>query len=168
MCEPKILARTGLSIAEHQRRTVANFCALRQLAPDVPFIPVVQGWTALDYVRCVALYRQAGVDLAAEQLVGVGSVCRRQASADVEVILRALHGLGLTRLHGFGVKLHGLRRYGQLLASADSLAWSLAARRLPRLPDCPGRHRTCANCPVFAYRWRNRLICQLSQLRESA
>lgn len=165
MCEPQILARTGLGIAEHQRRTVANFCTLRRLAPDLPFIPVVQGWAVRDYVRCVTLYARAGVDLTAERLVGVGSVCRRQASADVEAILHALHAAGVTRLHGFGVKLQGLRRYGPLLVSADSLAWSFAARRSAPLPGCVGRHRTCANCPTFAYRWRNRLV---RQAREAA
>ena len=66
-------------------------------------------------------------------------------------------------LHGFGIKLQGLRRYGHLLTSADSLAWSFAARRLPRLPGCAGRHRTCANCPVFAYRWRSRLVDQVRE-----
>jgi hypothetical protein len=168
MCEPQIVAKTGLTVAEHQRRTVANFCTLRQLAPELPFIPVVQGWTDADYLRCVALYRQAGVDLAMERLVGVGSVCRRQGSADVETILRALHAVGVTHLHGFGVKIQGLRRYGHLLTSADSLAWSFAARRSPRLRGCSGRHRTCANCPAFAYRWRKRLMCQVRHAGDPA
>jgi hypothetical protein len=54
MCEPIVInggrigpitfAGTHLSVAEHQRRTVANFVQLRDLAPDLPFIPVVQGW----------------------------------------------------------------------------------------------------------------------------
>ena len=162
MCEPHILTKTGLSVVEHQRRTAANFYVLRRLAPDLPFIPVVQGWTAADYIRCVALYREAGVDLTSEHLVGVGSICRRQGSAEVETILRALHAAGITRLHGFGVKLVGLRRCGHLLASADSLAWSFSARRSPRLPDCVGRHRNCANCPLFAYRWRDRLIGRIT------
>src|SRR5438874_2025360 len=49
MCEPWIVAKTGLSIVEHQRRTVANFVQLRDLAaaaglPDGLIRPVVQGW----------------------------------------------------------------------------------------------------------------------------
>jgi hypothetical protein len=102
MCEPFIVAKTGLSVAEHQRRTVDNFCCLRKLAPELPIIPVVQGWLVADYVRCVALYQAAGVDLTSEPLVGVGSICRRQGTAEVGAILEALHGLGVTRLHGFG------------------------------------------------------------------
>jgi hypothetical protein len=162
MCEPQILAKTGLSIAEHQHRTVSNLCTLRRLAPDLPFIPVIQGWTVAEYIRCVALYREVGIDVTSERLVGIGSICRRQGSAEVGTILRALHAAGVIRLHGFGVKLLGLRRYGHLLTSADSLAWSFTARRSPRLPECAGRHRTCANCPLFAYRWRDRLVRQLN------
>jgi hypothetical protein len=60
MCEPAILARTGLSVAEHQQRTVANYLELRTLAPWLPWIPVVQGWRLDDYLACVALYQRAG------------------------------------------------------------------------------------------------------------
>jgi hypothetical protein len=45
MCEPVMLARTGLSIREHQERI-----RLRELAPDVPFAPVLRGWRLADYV----------------------------------------------------------------------------------------------------------------------
>jgi hypothetical protein len=60
MCEPWIVARTGLSIAEHQRRTVANVQQLRAMAPDLPFIPVLQGWRLDDYLACADLYEQGG------------------------------------------------------------------------------------------------------------
>src|SRR5262249_17744829 len=86
-------------------------------------------------------------------LVGVGSVCRRQSTTDAGRILTALHLAGLTRLHGFGFKITGLRRYGRLLASADSMAWSYTARRQPPLSGCVG-HLNCANCPRYAASWR--------------
>jgi hypothetical protein len=63
MCEPWIVEKTGLSVREHQERTVANYLALRDRGP---FIPVLQGWTLEDYETCVDLYAQAGVDLSAE------------------------------------------------------------------------------------------------------
>ena len=43
MCEPAMLARTGLTVAEHQAGTVANYLELRAAAPELPFIPVLQG-----------------------------------------------------------------------------------------------------------------------------
>jgi hypothetical protein len=149
MCEPFILARTGGDVGEHQRRTVTNFLTLRDIAPDLPIIPVLQGFQVRDYLHCVVLYTRHGVDLAAEPLVGLGSVCRRQATTDTEQIITALRETGVTRLHGFGVKTLGLRRYGHLLASADSMAWSYAARPLPGCTT----HRNCANCRRYAYPW---------------
>jgi len=50
MSEPIMLAKTGLTVAVHQARTVANYLALRDLAPDLPFIPVLQGWRLDDYL----------------------------------------------------------------------------------------------------------------------
>lgn len=56
------------------------------------------------------------------------------------------------------MKTTGLLRFGHLLTSADSLAWSYAARREPPLPACTTRHRNCANCPTYATTWRTRLL----------
>lgn len=43
MCEPGMLRRTGLSIAEHQVRTISSYEELLQLAPGLPWVPVLQG-----------------------------------------------------------------------------------------------------------------------------
>jgi len=139
MCEPSVIsggianrqrfAGTGLSVAEHQRRTVLNLVQLRELGPDLPIIPTVQGFQRDEYLRCVDLYwALARIDLTAEPIVAVGSICRRQSTNDAGDILTALHHAGLTRLDGFGFKLEGLRDHGHLLSSADSLAWSFQAR----------------------------------------
>ena len=152
MCEPFMIARTGLPVTEHLHRTVENYLTLRRLAPDLPVIPVVQGWRLADYLACLDLYASAGVDLAALPRVGLGSVCRRQSTAEIAVIVTELARRGL-RLHGFGVKTGGLHLYGHLLTSADSMAWSYAARRAPALPGCTG-HKNCANCLAYATRWR--------------
>lgn len=154
MCEPIILAKTGLNIQEHQRNTVENYLELRALAPDIPWVPVLQGWHSADYLSCADLYTRRGVDLAGLPLVGVGSVCRRQATDEAEVILRDLAGMGF-KLHGFGFKLRGLRNVWQSLTSADSMAWSFRARHRPPLLGHEARHRTCANCLDFALMWRN-------------
>ena len=71
MCEPEQLAMTGLTVEEHQRRAVDNFVELRDLAPDLPIVPVVQGWTIGSHLRCVEMYAAAGVDLLAETVGGI-------------------------------------------------------------------------------------------------
>jgi hypothetical protein len=155
MCEPSMLARTGLTVPQHQRRTVNNLLTLRTLAPDLPIIPVLQGWTLSDYLRCLDLYAASGVDLTAEPLVGLGSVCRRQHLQTIGAIVERLASMGL-RLHAFGVKVAGYDLYGHRLASLDSMAWSFRARRSAPMPG--HRHRTCANCLSFALGWRAGLL----------
>jgi hypothetical protein len=170
MCEPIVInggvvngqrfAGTHLSVTEHQRRTVLNFAKLREMAPDLPIIPVVQGFTRDDYLRCVDLYHDLiGVDLTTMALVGLGSVCRRQATTEATAIITALRAVGLHRLHGFGFKTLGLHNP---LTSADSMAWSDTARKLhqPALAECAraNRHRNCANCLPYALTWRRRVL----------
>lgn len=60
-----------------------------------------------------------------------------------------------------------LKRYADVLASADSLAWSYAARRDPPMLGCVG-HRNCANCVRYALRWRERLLGSLAGPRQCA
>lgn len=50
MCEPWMIAATGLSVAEHQRRSTAAFEALRGMTAQT-VMPVVQGWRPEDYAR---------------------------------------------------------------------------------------------------------------------
>lgn len=157
MCEPEILRRTGLTIAEHQRRTVASVCELR--AAGLPVIPVLQGWSEGDYWDCAEAYERAGITLTNEPVVGLGTICRRQQTLRAVHIVRGLHDAGL-RLHGFGFKVTGLRACGEYLASADSLAWSFHARREGKQRECT--HATCVNCARFALEWRSDLLGSLA------
>lgn len=154
MCEPFMLDRTGFTVAEHQRRTVDNYLRLRDMAPDVPWVPVLQGWTLPQYQWCADAYERAGVDLTAEPTVGIGSVCRRQSTGQIGAIFAALAARGI-RLHGFGVKTLGLAAYAAYAFSADSTGWSARGRREP---GCTPTHKTEANCMSFACRWRARVL----------
>ena len=153
MCEEKVLQKTGLSVRHHQMYTLLNYVTLLNLDPGLPWIPVLQGWTMGDYLDHVEMYLKAGVDLSKAPVVGVGSVCRRQATIRTSLLMTWLADEGL-KLHGFGVKISGLRVYRQHMASADSLAWSYNARRNPPLPEC--RHKSCANCMRYALQWREK------------
>jgi len=131
MCEPWIIKRTGLSVQEHQRLTIERYDALlREDLAATYLMPVLQGFRPSDYVAHLAAY---GERLAPGQWVGVGSVCKRNANArEVAAVLLAIKGERPDlRLHGFGLKKTSLADslvHAQL-ETADSMAWSYAARR---------------------------------------
>lgn len=171
MCEPEVIhgggpgrfAGTGLSVAEHQARTVASFLQLCELWPaysseQCPFMPALQGWAPGDYWRCADLYDKAGVRLEDYPVVGLGSVCRRQGTPAITRLIGEL--TPWIAVHGFGMKKTGLAAAGHRLTSADSMAWSSGARRTSiRLPGHP--HGNCANCLPYATSWRQQLLAHL-------
>jgi hypothetical protein len=136
MCEPWIVAKTGLSVAEHQHRTIERYDHLLACDPGVPIMPVLQGYQPHEYVDHVRAY---GNRLSPGAYVGVGSVCKR--NGDPGAILTVLNAIMRERpdlrLHGFGLKMTALRCAPIVarLASADSMAWSYAARREGRSPN---------------------------------
>jgi hypothetical protein len=130
MCEPFMLARTGLTIADHQRLTIERYDALLGCDTGGTYImPVLQGYAPQDYVEHI---RQYGDRLKLRMWAGVGSVCKRNSNpAAIEAVLLAIYAERPDlRLHGFGIKLTALgsQLVRDLLFSADSMAWSFAAR----------------------------------------
>jgi hypothetical protein len=133
MCEPFMLAKTGLTLADHQRLTIERYDDLVAETLPVPVMLVLQGYAPADYVTHVVAY---GDRLTPGMWVGVGSVCKRNAKPDdVRLILQAIHAARPDlRLHGFGLKVTALADpvIRGLLHSADSMAWSFAARKQGR------------------------------------
>jgi hypothetical protein len=128
MCEDQALKATGLTVEEHQRRSIESVLELRSLSDRIYWLPVLQGREPEDYLRHVDQYLKAGIDLTALPRVGLGSVCRRSSTKEIERVVTRIAATGI-RLHGFGVKASGLARIHDKLVSADSMAWSYAARK---------------------------------------
>lgn len=131
MCEPFMVARTGLSVGEHQRLTIERYNAL--MGHDLAgayLMPVIQGYEPDEYRRHLSAYDER---LAEGAWVGVGTVCKRNANpVAVLGVLAAIHAERPDlRLHGFGLKTTALRNMAVRLHlhSADSMAWSFHARR---------------------------------------
>lgn len=128
MCEPFILEKTGLSVADHQRLTIERYRALHAECGSI-ILPVIQGFDPQDYLSHVAQY---GPLLRPGMWVGVGSVCKRNSSPDsVEDVLRAIKAARPDlRLHGFGLKITALENpyIRSMLHSSDSMAWSHCER----------------------------------------
>lgn len=134
MCEPAMLARTGLTVADHQRLTIERYDAIKAAGTGgVYLMPVLQGWTPDDYIAHIRAY---GDRLGYGAYVGVGSVCKRNGNpAAIAEQLRAIHRERPDlRLHGFGIKTTALREAAvrDELHTADSMAWSFSARKQGR------------------------------------
>jgi hypothetical protein len=133
MCEPAMLKITGLTVADHQRLTIERYDGLIRCATGCYIMPVLQGYTPDEYVSHI---RQYGERLAHGAWVGVGSICKRNAAPlmILDVLIAIKQERPDLRLHGFGLKTtalaHGTIR--ALLETADSMAWSFAARRQGR------------------------------------
>lgn len=133
MCESFILERTGMTVHDHQRLTIERYDELLQCDTGVAIMPVLQGYTVEDYLRHIEMY---GERLNPNMWVGVGSVCKR--NGDPQKVRDIFMAINLARpdlrLHGFGIKTTSLADgvIRSLLHSADSMAWSFAARRVGR------------------------------------
>lgn len=133
MCEPDMLKITGLTVADHQRLTIERYDALLAADTGVYIMPVLQGYTPCEYVDHI---RQYGERLTPGMWVGVGSVCKRNGSPKrvLDVLIAIRTARPDLRLHGFGLKTTALANgtIRELLESADSMAWSYAARKQGR------------------------------------
>jgi hypothetical protein len=135
MCEPFILEKTGLTVQAHQELTIARYIRI-VAATDVYVLPVIQGFTPAEYAFHVEMY---GDLLKPGQWVGVGSICKRNtAPEEIKDVLDAIKSLRPDlKLHGFGIKITALKDHDvrDLLETADSMAWSLHARKNGRPKD---------------------------------
>jgi len=157
MCETHMLEKTGKTVQEHQELTVKSYQTLSELAPDIPWRPVLQGWGPDDYHKHLAMYRMVGFT---DTYFGLGSVCRRQSTDGIDKPITDLSSEGIS-LHAFGFKTRGLKVSYKELKSSDSLAWSYNARRHPPIEG--HTHKSCANCIVWALRWRDKLLSKLDE-----
>ena len=137
MCEAAILRKTGGTVAAHQRLSIERYDAIRAaLDPSLPLMPVLQGALPEHYVAHLRAY---GDRLHFGMWVGLGSVCKRNGHPrEIAAVLRAITAERPDlRLHGFGCKLTALAsaEVRAALWSADSLAWSYAARKQGRNPN---------------------------------
>lgn len=134
MCEPFIIAKTGLDVETHQALTVERYAELKSYLGDEAYLmPVLQGFRSYEYVDHIRRY---GVLLGNRTWVGVGSVCKRNGdpAAIIDVLMAIKRERPDLRLHGFGLKTTSLQNalIRSYLHTADSMAWSFAARKQGR------------------------------------
>lgn len=156
MCEAHILEKTGLTVVEHQERTLESYLSLSKRSHRIR--PVLQGWTPRQYAEHVTMYRKAGVDMG--QLFGVGTVCSRNGnSSAIRKVLQSIHDAqSRIRLHGFGLKTTALMNWHivSMLESADSMAWCRDGSNKKLCSWCP--NKSCSNCLEYALLWRKKVL----------
>lgn len=135
MCESFILGKTGMTVKEHQQKTIERYDSILPLT-DAYILPVLQGFEPIEYQQHIAYY---GDRLKNNAWVGVGSVCKRNSKpSQVENVLLAIKQVRPDlRLHGFGLKRTALQSgcVNDLLYSCDSMAWSFHGRKIGRGND---------------------------------
>ncbi|MBV2149889.1 hypothetical protein KRZ98_16720 [Sphingobium sp. AS12] len=137
LCTEQEIAHDRDEVLDRLSRTIAlnHACHARGLDAGIVdnFMPVLQGRTPHDYLRC--LDGVAGL-LRGSAVIGIGSMCRRPVHGP-EGLLAVFSALDRAlprdiRLHGFGVKGTALSHLAPLadrIASIDSSAYGVAARR---------------------------------------
>lgn len=172
--EPEV-APDRFQVQERISKTVNLNKTCQMLANDIGIgdrlMPVIQGATADDYLRCFdALHGMIGD----ERTIGVGSMCRRKvAGADgIVSIVDTLHrnlpdGI---KLHLFGLKSDGAECVADLdgrVASIDSQAYGFRARKLAnelRAED-PSFSKTNAFVSEVMAKWYNGQVARMANPR---
>lgn len=134
------LLEGNLRVCYAWQNELARECSPGAVANLVPIpVPVLQGWSASDYLRSLDLLMQVWQRwepwIAPPALIGIGSVCRRSLkdpNFGLHAILAALEGKlpSKSKLHLFGVKGSVLSELKMLdwVGSADSMAYDFGAR----------------------------------------
>lgn len=131
-CEPQVARDRPLRILRIAgTAAMLTRCRAEASRRGLPMpMPVLQGWTAAEYATCAELLPLVEWP----DLVGLGSVCRREVSGPdgILAILSALDAVlpQHVRLHLFGVKSTALEMLAghPRVASVDSMAWDFRAR----------------------------------------
>lgn len=147
MCEQFMLDRTGLDTVTHQRLTIERYDALLAENTGTYILPVLQGYKPDEYVQHLRDYGDrfppptwdGETQRWVGPWVGVGSICKRNSNIEAieEVLIAITDARPDLRLHGFGVKTIALESsiVRSCLYSADSMAWSFAARKARHAGD---------------------------------
>jgi hypothetical protein len=92
--------------------------------PDVPWMPVIQGYEPSEYEMCLSLYRCKGIK---PKKFAVGSMCRRTNIKKIEYHIKNLIEYGLKEeIHIFGLCIRGMKSKYLFdnVDSCDSVAYT--------------------------------------------
>lgn len=172
--EPEI-APNRFEVQERISKTINLNKTCQMLANDAGIgdrlMPVIQGATADDYLRCYAALQNLIGD---DRTIGVGSMCRRNVAGDdgIIAIVDRLHRelpAGI-RLHLFGLKSQGAECVADLddrVASIDSQAYGFRARAIAneRRKDEPSFSKTNVFVSEVMEKWYRGQVARMANPR---
>jgi len=123
-CEPN--SKIKLNVKERILKTVENAQRLMDLAPEINWVFVIQGWTKEDYLYCLDVAKDHDL---LTPLTAIGSVCVRKNLHEVKEIVLTIRDEipDKIKLHCFGLDI----RFAEDLAifnsiySFDTHAWCI-------------------------------------------
>lgn len=161
-------------MATNQERidaTIANDIALRALAPDLPWLSVLQGNTFEE--RAYDLERRRILGIPPTGYVGLGSVCGRPPVESRQVVKFYIDRLPGVQYHGFGFHSQALDddEVANAVKSWDSYAWNWGKGakgkdRPLELCKQPGERYTEFTKRLALFYWQNTVMPRLNQIRQ--
>lgn len=141
-CEPEINRKQHSTNEERIARTVERAIECIDADSSLSWLPVIQGYSIQEYLACIDLYREQGVE---SEFWAIGSICSRKGQPYKvrEIICRIKEALGDVRLHAFGLSLLYLQDpqiFGALFSS-DSAAWNWGAYTMAVKPEMIRRYQ---------------------------
>lgn len=124
-CEPGVNREILSTNLKRIEATIENERACRNAAPDLPWLPVLQGDALAERLYDLKLREKAG--LLPGPMAGIGSICGRGIISARETILFYLSHLGPeTKYHAFGLHVQALDclQTRSIIASWDSYSWN--------------------------------------------
>lgn len=125
-CEPEVNRTTHSTNMDRIRATVDNAVLCVDADNNIPWVPVIQGFTLKEYLACWELYQDAGIEY---DLWAIGSICARKKLGGIRNIVTSLYNKTEQNLHAFGLTLPALRdpQVFFSLQSSDSAVWNWRA-----------------------------------------
>jgi hypothetical protein len=124
-CEPDVNRSEYKTNFDRIRATVENAVVCFDKAPEINWIPVIQGYYLHEYLDCLSLYEERGIK---SEKWAIGSVCqRRDIAGPRKIITRLKKTMSNKKLHAFGISIRLLKdlQIWNSLFSSDSASWQL-------------------------------------------
>lgn len=170
-CEREVNRITYHTNRQRIKATIRNETALKALAPDLPWLPVLQGNTIEE--RSIDINLRAKIGLLPTTFAGIGSICGRTPSQAQQAIRFYTQHLPGVKFHPFGIHIQALDADDVywLIKSWDTYSWNWprGAKNLDRPPEY--RHQEGETWSSYTYRlaklyWQNTILPRIEQPRQ--